>query len=60
MQAKHQLEKLPGPLSDLDLTPSSKWIAVTEFGEQQALSFAGKTVLLPEQCRFPKIAAIDE
>jgi hypothetical protein len=60
IEAKHQLEDLPGPLSDLDLTPSGKWIGVTEFGADQALSFGGKTIVLPEQCRFPQIAAIDE
>jgi hypothetical protein len=60
IEARHQLENLPGPLSDLDLTPSGKWIGVTEFADGQALSFCGKTVLLPERCQFPKIAAIDE
>src|SRR5215510_3278597 len=57
-QSKHHLS-LPGKLYDLDLAPSGQWIAVTEFGEGQSLSFGGKTVPLPEQLNFPKIAAID-
>jgi hypothetical protein len=59
-QTSHFLEDLPGSLSDLDFAPSGKWIAVTESGEQKALSFNGKTILLPAQCQFPKIAAIDD
>jgi hypothetical protein len=59
-QTKHLLEALPGSLRDLDLAPSGRWIAVTEPGEQQYLSFNGKTILLPVQCQFPQIAAMDD
>jgi hypothetical protein len=59
-ESKHHLGNLPGDLYDLDIAPSGQWIGVTEFGESQSLSFAGKTVALPEQIRFPKVAAIDD
>ncbi len=59
-KTKHHLDGLPGPLSDLDLTQSGSWIGVTQIGDNQSLSFAGKIIDVPEPFRFPKIAAIDD
>jgi hypothetical protein len=59
-ESKHRINNLPGDLHDLDIAPSGKWVGVTEFGAGQSLSFGGKTVALPEQIRFPKVAAIDD
>ena len=45
---------------DIDLGPGGKWIGVTESGRDQSLLFGGKQILVPQECKFPKVAAIDE
>jgi hypothetical protein len=57
---KHQLADLPGNLSDLDLTPSGGWIGVTNLDDSQWVLFNGTSTPLAEECRFPKIRAIDD
>ncbi len=59
-EASYELVDLPAPLADLDLTPSGKWIAVTEPGNSQSLIFPNRTVALSEEIRFPKVRAIDD
>jgi hypothetical protein len=54
------IESLPGPVRDIDLTPSGSWIAVTEFGKNQWVSFGGKNVPIPFACRFPIIRAVND
>jgi hypothetical protein len=59
-EASYELADLPALLADLDLTPSGKWIAVTEPGNAQSLVFPNQTIPLSEEIRFPKVRAIDD
>lgn len=59
-EARHELADLPAPLADLDLTPSGKWIGVTEPGNAQSLIFPARSIALSEEIGFPKVRAIDD
>jgi hypothetical protein len=59
-EERHQIADLPGELSDLDFTPSGKWIGVTQPGDSQWIIFNGNSRPLPEGFSFPKIRSIDD
>ena len=59
-EERHNLADLPAPLADVDLTPSGKWIGVTEPGNSQFLIFPERTIALGAEIKFPKARAIDD
>jgi hypothetical protein len=59
-EVTYNLENAPAGIYDLDLTPSGNWIAVTERGESQHLSFGGKQIRLPKEIWFPMVRALQD
>jgi len=56
----HRLDNAPKEVFDLDIAPSGNWIATTEVGKSQHLSFGGKQIALSQNIRFPMVRALGE